>query len=132
SAPRVVREANSHGNWGQPIPRSQPRLDLALELGREQRLALELGVALDVDEELAPQQLRELAAVHLRHEYALVAVQDLAEVGRERVQVVQVGGRDGVAVRADAAGGGANRTETRAPAEHQDLGAFVLVDLQWR
>ena len=70
------------------------------------------------------EQQRELAGVHLGHQHLPVGRQDLAGVGRERVQVAQVRGRDlAAAARARAAPPARIDAERRAPAEHQQLGA---------
>ena len=50
-------------------------------------LVTELGV----DQVLGPDQLGELAEVHLGHEDLRVALQHLAQVGGERVEVDEVG-----------------------------------------
>ena len=58
------------------------------------------------------------------------APDDLAGVGRQRVHVAQVGDRDRDVLFAHAAGRGADHAVGRAPAEHQQLGALVGVDLE--
>ena len=60
------------------------------ELGRPEGHPADLRVALDVDQVLRAQQHRQLAEVHLGEDDAVVAAQDVAEVGRHRVQVAQV------------------------------------------
>ena len=65
-----------------------------LQLLGAERQTGDLRVAQDVDEVSAAQQQRELAEVHLGHQHAAVAAQDVAEVGRQRAEVAQVrGGR---------------------------------------
>ena len=91
-------------------------------LGLE-RQAADLVVADGVDEVLRAQQHRELpravAEVHLRHQHLVVAAQHVAEVGRERVEVAQVGLGDLDAVSAHEPAGRADRAVRGAPAEHQ-------------
>ena len=55
------------------------------------RQALHLAERLGVDEELGPQDLAELAQVHLGHEHLAVVAEDVAQIGREGVQVAQMG-----------------------------------------
>ena len=103
------------------------------ELGRLERQPAHVVVADGVDEVLAAQQQRELAEVHLRHQHLVVALEDLAEVLRERVEVAQVRLRDVVARLADPAYAGADRAVRRSPADHQHLGgARGVVDLERR
>ena len=54
-------------------------------------LPMHLVEALGVDEKVGADQLHQLAEVHLRDQHLAVGAQDLAEVGRERVEVAQVG-----------------------------------------
>ena len=91
------------------------------ELGGLERQAADLVVADRVDEVLGAQQQRELAEVHLGHQHLVVALEDLAEVLGERVEVAQVHLRHVVAGLADAADAGADRAVRRAPADHQHL-----------
>ena len=91
------------------------------ELGGLEGQAVDVVVADGVDEVLAAQQQGELAEVHLGHEHLVVALEDLAEVLRERVEVAQVDLGDVVAGLADPAAAGADRAVRRAPADHQDL-----------
>ena len=65
-------------------------MDLLGELGRGERQAAHAVVRAHVDEIGATEQESELAGVHLGHEHAVVAAQDVAEVGREGVDVAQV------------------------------------------
>ena len=53
--------------------------------------------AQELHEELRPQHLHELAHVRLGDQHALVTPQDLARVGRQRVEVAQVRGGDAAA-----------------------------------
>src|SRR3546814_18791166 len=64
-------------------------------------------------------QAGELAEVHLGHEDPRVAGQDRSEVGRERVQVGQVGGGDPPAASPGPSRGTVDRAPGGAPAEHQ-------------
>ena len=77
------------------------------------------GCSLHVDEVLGAQQHRELAEVHLGDHHPVVALQHLAEVGRERVEVAQVGLGDVRAGVADPAGrrprSGRRSSPSRAP-----------------
>src|SRR5262245_21571262 len=68
------------------------------DLAHLERTALHLVEADRVDEVLGPQQPYELAEVDLGHEHLSVAAEDLAEVGRQRVQVAEVHVRDRVAL----------------------------------
>ena len=87
-------------------------------------------IAVHVDQVLGPQQHRQLAEVHLRHDHPVVGAQDVPQVGRERVQVAQVGLRDPAAGLAHPADGGGDRPVRRAPAEDQHPGAAGVVDHQ--
>ena len=103
------------------------------ELGGLEGHAVDLVVADGVDEVLAAQQQGELAEVHLGAEHLVVALEDLAEVLGERVEVAQVHLGDVVAGLADPADAGADRAVRRAPADDQDLGlAGRVVDHERR
>src|SRR5919205_928772 len=92
-----------------------------------------LPISDGVDEVLRAQQQRELAEVHLGDEDLVVAPEDVAEVGRERVEVAQVHLRDVVPGTADPAHAGADRAVRRAPPEDEHLrAAGGVVDLQRR
>ena len=87
-----------------------------------ERDALHLVDRSGVDEELGPQQLGQLAEVHLGDQHLRVATQHVAEVGGERVEVGEVGlddlasaGPHPVHATADGAPGG-------PPADDEDLG----------
>ena len=92
------------------------------EHGRLQGQAADLVVADDVDEVLRAQQQGQLAEVHLGHQHLVVALQHVAEVVREGVQVAQVRLRDVVAGLAHAAYAGADRAVRRSPAQHEHSG----------
>ena len=68
-----------------------------LDLGLLEGLALNLVVALGVDQKFGAQDHYELAHVHLGDEDVLVAFQDVAEISRKRVQVAQMNVADGLA-----------------------------------
>ena len=103
------------------------------ELGRLQRQPADVVVADGVDQVARPHQHRELTEVHLGDQHLVVALEHVAEVARERVEVAQVHLRDVVAGRAHTAYAGADRAVRRPPAEDQDLRAPVgVVDLQRR
>ena len=98
-----------------PSPRSPPR-------ARPRRAgAPHLRVRHRVDEELGPQEERQLAEVHLGHEHLRVAPQDVARVAREGVEVVEVRLRDVDAPLARPPDGRPDRAVGRAPAEHEQL-----------
>ena len=82
-----------------------------------------------VDQVLGPQQAAELAQVHLGHQHPLVALQHVAEVGRERVQVDQVGLVDLETPGPDPLHAGGDGPVGGAPADDQDLGAVLVVDV---
>src|SRR5207244_13282018 len=85
-----------------------------------------------VDEELRADQLHELAEVDLRDKDLLEAAHDLARVARERVQVAEVRVRDLLAVRADTAHAGGDRSVRAAPGEDERLRAVWIVDVEAR
>ena len=64
------------------------------QVGCGERQPTHLRVALHVDEVLRAQQQRQLPEVHLRHDDPLVGAEHVAGVGRERVEVAQVGPGD--------------------------------------
>jgi hypothetical protein len=103
-----------------------------LELSGEHRLALELREALGVDQELGAHEPPQLTHVRLRHQHAAVGAQHLTGVGGQRVEMKEVGGRDLAAPLANAAHARFDRSVARAPAEHEQLGAILVVDLQRR
>ena len=77
------------------------------------------------------QQHRQLAEVHLGHDDVPVCGEHLAGVGRERVEVPQVGLGHREPLRPKGSRGGRDRSVGRAPPEHQHLGVAVgVVDLE--
>ena len=88
-------------------------------------------VRLDVDEVAGTQQHRQLAEVHLGDDDVPVCGEDVAGVGRERVEVPQVGLGHREPLRAKGSRGGGDRSVGRAPPEHQHLGVAVgVLDLE--
>jgi len=81
-----------------------------------------------VDEVLGAQDARQLAAVHLGEQHLRVGAQDLAEVGGQRVEVVQVRAGDLAPALAHAPHAGAQRARAGAPADDEKLGAVLVVD----
>src|SRR5690242_15729710 len=77
-----------------PCSRIHQCLGRLSNLLRAQREAADAVVADRVDEELRPDELEQLAEVHLGDEHLLVAAQHVAGVPRERVDVAQVCMRD--------------------------------------
>src|SRR5215213_1048821 len=80
------------------------------------------GITAYVHQVLGPQQQRQLTQVHLRNDHTIVAMQDVTEVGRERVQVPQVGVGDQPTGFPYPTRGGDDRPVGGTPAEHQDAG----------
>ena len=85
----IGRTWSCHCSFSASVPSSEASDD-ALDLVGQERHALNLGHRLDVDQVLAAQQQRQLAEVHLGQDHLGVATQDVAEVGRERIEVAQV------------------------------------------
>src|ERR1051325_7266404 len=90
---------------------SQPLQDLGFDLGRPERVPLDLVVGLRVDEVLRAQDLHELPEVDFGNKHALVRAHNVAGVLREWVQVVQLRVRDLLALRAHLLAPCADRTE---------------------
>lgn len=80
------------------------------QLRQRDRQAAHPRVALAIHQVLAAQDERQLTQVHLGHDHPVVAAQDVAQVGRQRVQVPQMHGGDVPAAEPDAAGGRRDRT----------------------
>ena len=95
------------------------------ELFEAQNQHLAQARAAGVDEELGPDELQQLAEVHLRDQDLLVAAQHVARVPRERVEVTQVELGHVVPGAAHLAAGGADGAVRRPPAEDEHLGAAV-------
>ena len=106
----------------------------SVELGGLERQAVDLVVADSTSTRYLPRSSRASWPRFISgHQHLVVALQDLAEVVRERVEVAQVDLRDVVAGLADAAHAGADRAVRRAPADHQHLRlARRVVDLERR
>ena len=97
-----------------------PRATLAGELGDLEGLAVDPVVLERIEaRELGPEVDGELPVVHLGHEHLLEALQDLAEVLRERVQPAQVDVADLLALRDELLGGAADRAEGAAPGDER-------------
>src|ERR1039457_1039430 len=64
--------------------------DGGLDLGCLEGQAHDLVDTLGVDEEVSAEQLHQLAQIHLGNEHLGVGVHDFAEVGRERIEVLDV------------------------------------------
>ena len=93
------------------------------QLGCGERQPAHRRVACDVDEVLRAQQQGQLAEVHLRHDDPLVGAEHVAGVGRERVEVAQVGPGDRAPGVADQPGraprSGRRSSPSRAPARRR-------------
>jgi hypothetical protein len=68
----------------------QDFVDLLLDFGLLEGLALNFVVALGVDQKFGAQDHNKLPHVHLGDEDVLVALQDIAEIFRKRIQVAQM------------------------------------------
>ena len=99
-------------------------LGLFDDLGDAERLAADAVVADGIDQVLRPDEQQQLAEVDLRDEHPAVAAQHRLGVGRERVEVAQVGVGDRPALRLQALDRGADRAVGRAPAEDQQVAAL--------
>ena len=71
----------------------------------------------------------QLTGVQLGDQDLLVGIEDLAEVGRQGVEVAKVGGRHLLARQANPTGRGPDRPVGRPPPQDQDLGVGVTGDL---
>src|ERR1044071_1216318 len=80
-------------SWAEPLISGigDHLLDDSGEFGRAERQAADPVIGDDVDQEPAAQHERELAEVDLGDQHLVVAAEHLAEVGRERRQVAEVG-----------------------------------------
>ena len=96
-----------------------------VDLGDAEGLAAHPVVADRVDEVARPEEHQELAEVDLGDEHLVEALEDLAEVARERVQVAQVGVGDALALGKQAFAGAADGAVGGAPAEDQQLALLL-------
>ena len=76
--------------------------------------------------------MQQLAEVDLRDEHPAIAPEDVLGVGRERVEVAQVGVGDGPAVGRQALDRGADGAVGGAPAEDEQVAALGPEDLERR
>ena len=101
--------------------KSEHAFRLCHDLGDAEWLAPDPVVPDRIDQVLRPDQHHQLAQVHLGDQDAAVAPKDGLGVLRERVQMPEVGMRDGPAVGVQPLHRGADRAVRRAPAEDQQL-----------
>ena len=69
------------------------------EFADQEWLALDLIIALGINQKLAAKQQPQLTLIEFRHEHLLVVLENLSEVPRELIQVTQVGVRHRLALR---------------------------------
>src|SRR5579883_935348 len=120
TGPWAGRPANSLSSMLVPPPADEG-VDAGFDLGDLEGLALDLVEADGVDGELRPDDLEQLAHVHLRDEDLLELVDDVAQVRRQGVQVPQMHGGDRLALLLGALHRRRDGAVGRAPADDQDL-----------
>ena len=86
---------------------------------------MNLVQALRVHEKFCPQQHDELPHVHLRHQDLTVALQDFAEIPRQRIQVTQVDMPDARALGPLGLERGGDRAVRRAPGDNQQIAGGI-------
>ena len=81
--------------------------------------------------ERRPQQSRELTHVQLRHQHPLEAMQHLAEIRGEGIQVTEVHARNRVSLLARLFHCSRDGTEGSAPTDHQQLALIGSIETPW-
>src|SRR5688500_14642701 len=106
----------------------QPRLYLCSSEGN----SLDLVVRIRVHEVLVANHLHEMSHVHLGHEHLVVSGKITGEVVWKWVEMGQVGLGDAAAACSNTANSGSDWAPCRAPAKHEHVGTFGIIDLDVR
>src|SRR5580658_2003 len=95
--------------------------DFCFDFGLLEGLALDLAVAFGVDQKFCAQEHHELAHIHFRDEDFFVALQNIAEIARQGIQIAQVDMADAVAFLAHGFHGGGDWSGCRTPGDDQQI-----------
>src|SRR5690606_13542597 len=92
-----------------------------LDLAHLERPAGNVRQALGVDQVACAQQVHQLSVVHLRYQYALEAAEYLAQIARQRPDVVEMDVADRLAGGAQVGDRAAARSERGPPADQRQF-----------